>query len=143
MNFLFAAHSGLRYLVLLAGSVAFVMMLTGFLTRRPWGRPSRVSLAVFTGVMDVQILLGIAMVALGRFYPSLMGHIAMMLLAAVAAHALSVSARKQADGRRAHSLGLIGVVLAVVLIVLGIGAIGRGVFESRAGGAVEAAAERN
>jgi heme A synthase len=141
MNFLFAAHSGLRYLVLLAGLVAAVVMLTGFLSRRPWGRPSRISLAVFTGFLDLQALLGLAMVALGRFYPSLMGHIVMMVLAVVAAHGLSISARKQADGRRAHSLGLIGVVLPLVLIVLGIGAIGRGVFESRAGGAVEATAE--
>jgi hypothetical protein len=141
MNILFAAHSGIRFLVLLAALVAAVVMLTGFLQRKPWGRASRISMAVFTGVLDVQILLGIAMVALGRFYPSLMGHIVMMLLAAAAAHGLSVTARKQADGRRAHSLGLIGVVLALVLIVMGIGAIGRGPFESRIGEPVEAAAE--
>jgi len=141
MNFLFAAHSGLRYLVLLAALVAAGVMLTGFLSRRPWGRPSRISLAVFTGLLDVQILLGIAMVAMGRFYPSLMGHIVMMLLAAVAAHGLSVTARKQADGRRAHSLGLIGVVLALLFIVLGITAIDRGVLESRVGGRGEATAE--
>lgn len=131
---LYHAHSGLRYLVLLAGLAAAAVLLSGFLSRKPWGKPSRVSLAVYSGLMDLQVLLGIAMVALGRFYPALIGHLMMMLLAVVAAHGFSVVARKQADGRRAHSLGLIGVVLSLVLIVFGILAIRESVFESRAFG---------
>lgn len=131
---LYHAHSGLRYLVLLAALVAAFVMLTGFFTRRPWGKPSRIAMAVYSGVMDLQALLGIAMVGLGRFYPSLMGHLTMMVLAVVAAHGFSVVARKQTDGQRAHSLGLIGVVLSLALIVFGILAIRDGVFESRAFG---------
>lgn len=131
---LYHAHSGLRYLVLLAAAVAAVVLLMGLLGRKPWGRGSRVPLAIYTGLMDLQVLLGIAMVAMGRFYPSLMGHLTMMLLAVVAAHGFSVVARKQADGRRAHSLGLMGIVLSLLLIVFGIHAIRDSVFESRAFG---------
>jgi heme A synthase len=130
---LFQAHSGLRFLVLLAAAAAIVVLALGMASRRPYERPARIATAVFTGLLDLQILLGIALVALGRFYPSVLGHITMMVLAAVLAHALSVAARKAPDARRAHSLALIGVAGALVLIVLGIGAIGRGPFEMRTG----------
>jgi hypothetical protein len=122
---LFHAHSGLRFLVLLAAVVALVVQAMGLFGRRPYDRPSRLSMAAFTGLLDLQVLLGIALVALGCFYGPLMGHLMMMLLAAAAAHGCSVFARKQADGRRAHTVALVGVVLALLLIVVGIGAIGR------------------
>ncbi len=125
INGIFHAHSGLRYLVLLAGVVALVVLAMGAFGRQPFGRASRICLAAFTGLLDLQILLGIAMVVMGCFYPALMGHLMMMILAAVAAHALSVYARKQGDPRRAHTIALVGVVLALGLIFAGIGAIGR------------------
>lgn len=132
LNVLFQAHSGLRYLVLLAAVAAIVVLAWGWAARQPFGKPARIASAAFGGLLDLQIVLGLLMVALGLFYPSLMGHMTMMLLAAVSAHGLSVLARKQADPRRAHSMALIGVVLALLFIYLGIGSIGRGVLESRA-----------
>ncbi|HET7229382.1 MAG TPA: hypothetical protein VFJ16_05235 [Longimicrobium sp.] len=125
INGIFHAHSGLRYLVLIAGVVALIVMAMGAFGQRPFGKPSRISLAAFSGLLDLQILLGIVMVVLGCFYGALMGHLMMMIVAAVALHGLSVYARKQADPRRAHTIGLVGVVLAVALIVGGISAIGR------------------
>ncbi|SOD03454.1 hypothetical protein SAMN05216486_1144 [bacterium JGI 053] len=122
---LFHAHSGLRYLVLLAAVAALVAQAMGVFGRGPYGRASRISMAAFTGLLDLQIVLGIAMVVLGCFYGALMGHLMMMVLAAAAAHGCSVFARKQADARRAHTVSLVGVVLALALIVGGIGAIGR------------------
>jgi heme A synthase len=125
INGIFHAHSGLRYLVLLAGVVALIVLALGVFGRKPYERPSRISMAVFTGVMDLQVLLGIAMVVLGCFYSALIGHLMMMVLAAAAAHGCAVYARKQADGKRAHTIALVGVVLALALIVGGITAIGR------------------
>lgn len=131
LNMLFHAHSGLRYLVLLAALAAIVVLATGLSGKRPYAGAPRIVTAVFSGLVDVQIVLGLAMVVTGLFYPSLLGHILPMLLAAAAAHGLSVAARKAVDSKRAHSLALIGVVLALVFIVLGIAAIGRGPFERR------------
>lgn len=130
INGIFHAHSGLRYLVLLAGVAALIVTALGVFGRKPYERPSRIAMAVFTGVMDLQVLLGIAMVVFGCFYPALMGHLMMMVVAVAAAHGLSVYARKQADGRRAHTIALVGVVLALGLIVGGISAIGRTPFGS-------------
>ena len=125
INGIFHAHSGLRYLVLLAALVALIVLALGVFGRKPFGKPSRIALAVFSGLLDLQILLGIALVVMGCFYGALMGHLAMMILAAVALHALSAYGRKQAVPRRAHSIPLIGVVLALALIAGGIASIGR------------------
>lgn len=125
IEILFHAHSGLRYLVLLAGVVAIVVQALGIFGRKPYDRAPRISMAALTGLMDLQVLLGIAMVVLGCFYGALVGHLMMMVLAVAAAHFCSAFARKQADARRAHTVSLVGVVLALALIAGGIGAIGR------------------
>jgi heme A synthase len=125
LDAIFHAHSGLRFLVLLAAVVALLVQAMGVFGRRPYERPSRISMAAFSGLLDLQILLGIVMVVLGCFYGALMGHLLMMALAAGALHGCSVYARKQADGRKAHTVALVGVVLALLLIVGGISAIGR------------------
>ena len=125
INAIFHAHSGLRFLVLLAAVVALVVQASGAFGRRPYGRASRISMAAFTGLLDLQILLGITMVALGCLYGALMGHLVMMALAAIAAHGASSYARRQTDARRAHGVALVGIVLALALIAGGIAAIGR------------------
>ncbi|HEX9940292.1 MAG TPA: hypothetical protein VGB15_24370 [Longimicrobium sp.] len=125
INGIFHAHSGLRFLILLAAVVALIVLALGAFGRKPFGKPSRIAVAAFSGLLDLQIVLGIAMVVMGCIYGALMGHLAMMILAAIALHALSAYGRKQADARRAHTIALVGVVLALLLIAAGIGAIGR------------------
>jgi hypothetical protein len=66
MDMLFAAHSGFRYLVLLVGLIALAWFAIGALARRPFVRPSPAILAAFAGFLDLQILLGIALVIGGR-----------------------------------------------------------------------------
>ena len=126
MNFLFHAHSGLRYLVLLAGLVALAYFVSGLVAKRPVGKGVRVLGAIFSGLLDLQVLLGLVMVAMGRYYPRLIGHIVLMVLAAGVTHALLVINRKRPNP--GYLLPLIAVVAALVLIVGGILAIGRGVF---------------
>ena len=125
IEMLFHAHSGLRYLVLLAAVVALVMQAMGAFGDRPYERPSRLSMSAFTGLLDLQMLLGLAMLVLGCFYGALIGHLMMMVLAIAAAHGSSSFARKQADARKAHRISLAGVVVALVLITGGIMSIGR------------------
>ena len=130
MNFLYQAHSGLRYLVLLAAVIALVALGIGLASGRAAPR-GRVFALAFTGLLDLQVLLGLGLVIGGIFYGALMGHIVMMVLAAVVAHASSIMARRSGDDeRRATRLRFIGVVVALVLIVGGIMAIGRSVIGS-------------
>jgi heme A synthase len=125
MRMLFFAHSGLRYLVLLAGVIALLYFAYAVATKSGNERVSRILGASFAGLIDLQALLGIVMVVLGLFYSALIGHIFMMLGAAVVAHAAMVLARSSPEPARANSIRLMGVVVALLLIVGGIMAIGR------------------
>jgi heme A synthase len=130
MTFLYMAHSGLRYLVLLAGLIGALYFAAAFFSRRPDEKVGRILMAVFVGVLDVQIVLGLLLVIGGIYYPAVLGHIAMMLLAAAAAHVYSVRAKRAAVPQLAHRYRLIGTLLALGLVAAGVSAIGRGLFET-------------
>lgn len=140
MNMVYYAHSGLRYLVLLAGIAAIVILARGLSGKRPYDRPARTSSAIYTGTLHLQVVLGIIMVVLGRWYPALMGHLIMNLLAVVVATVLSAWAKREADSRRGYKYALTGVVVSLLLLMAGIAAIGRHPFQSRALDQIEAGA---
>lgn len=130
MNILFHAHSGLRYLVLLVGLVALAYFVSGLATKRPVTKGVRVLGAIFSGLLDLQMLLGLIMVLMGRYYPALIGHMVLMVLAIGVTHALlSINRKRPTPG---YLLPTIAVASALVLIVGGIMAIGRGVFSHTA-----------
>lgn len=130
MNALFFAHSGLRYLILLMTVVCLAVFLVGQAKQQPFGKLHRVVGASFAGLLHLQALLGLVMVAMGRFYPALIGHIAMMLLAAVVMQvSLVVNRRRPTPG---FVLPLGGVVVSVLLIAGGVMAIGRGLLQMTA-----------
>lgn len=131
MTMLFQAHSGVRYLVLLVGVLALLACLYSVATGRPV-RAAQGLTSAFTGLLDLQILLGLGLVIGGIFYDALVGHLVMMALAAVVAHVSSVRAKRAQDERKATMARLIGVGLALVLIVGGIMSIGRSVIGSGA-----------
>jgi len=122
---LFHAHSGLRYLVLLAALVAVAYLLRGWLARRAWDSVARIVGAIFTGLLDLQGLLGIGVALARPWQGPYVGHVVMMLLAIVAAHALGGSARRLADDHARYGRALLAVIVPLVLVVGGILAIGR------------------
>ncbi len=127
---LFHAHSGLRYLLLLLVAANLVVLVAGLAMKQPFGKLHRILGAAFAGTMHLQVVLGVVLVALGRYYPALIGHLVMMLLAAVLAQVLfSVNRRKPTPGL---VLPLVGVVGALVLMFGGVMAIGRGLLSSTA-----------
>lgn len=127
-NILFHAHSGLRYVVLLAGLLVLSYSLTSALRGQAWGRPGRVFLSGFVGVLDLQVLIGLILVFVRTFYPALWGHLAMMVLAAVVGHVALAMNKRRPPERQSHWLAAAGAGLALVLIVGGILSIGRPIF---------------
>lgn len=123
----FHAHSGLRYLVLLAGLMAFLYTLIAALRSRPWDRAGRILVSVFAGLLDLQILLGAILAFVWRFYPALWGHLIMMLLAAAALHAASIINRRRPPERASHMTAALATAGALILIVGGIAAIQRSI----------------
>jgi heme A synthase len=129
---LYYAHSGVRYLVLLAGFAVLVYAVYGLLTRRPYDQRMRKLGGAFAGLVHLQVLLGIGVLFTGRFYPALGGHIALMVFAAVAAQTVPSVMRRRPMEERTFFPHLIGTLAALALIVAGILAIPGGqVFGSR------------
>jgi hypothetical protein len=126
-NMLFHAHSGLRYLLLLAAVVALAIHLYGRFAGRPYSGAARISGAAFVGLLDVQLVVGLVLLAVWPFHGALIGHIVMMLLAVAAAHGLRVWARRSAADPERYLRAALAVAVPLVLIVGGILAIGRSV----------------
>ena len=131
MTGLFHAHSGIRFLILLLAALNVVVLGLGIVQKRPFGKLHRVLGTTFAGSLHLQVVLGVAMVALGRYYPALIGHMVMMVLAAVVAQvAMSVNRRRATPTLH---IPLIGVLVALLCIFGGVMSIGRGLFTMSAG----------
>jgi hypothetical protein len=132
MTGLLHAHSGLRYLVLTSALAALVVFGLGLFQKKPFTRAARIIGSVFAGLTHLQVALGLVMVAMGTFYPALIGHLAMMLAAAVVLQVLLSRNKRAAEP--GYRLPLIGTVVALVLMVGGIFAIGRHPLQMTVGG---------
>ena len=121
MEMLFAAHSGIRYLVLFTGLIALAWFAWGKASGRPFTRPAPTLLAAFIGFLDIQALLGLVLLIGGHRPPEIWGHVVLMIAAVAFAHGMN-KRRKRAPGYGAPLLAVAG---ALVLIVVGILSIGR------------------
>ena len=123
MTALFHAHSGLRYLVLLAGAVALAWFLYGWARGKPFAPPAPAILTALIGLIDLQIVLGFVLYIGGRTAPWILLHLGLMLAAAGVLHFTSIMRRRRAPA--GYALPLAGTVLAIVLMIGGILALGR------------------
>lgn len=128
---LFQAHSGIRYLVLLAGVIALIAALIA--ASRGGNGPDAMLTRIFVGVLDLQVLLGIILLVVRPFYGQLIGHIVLMVAAAAIAHIGSTRAKKQTVATAASRMRAITIGVALLAIVAGIMAIGRPIFGSGTG----------
>ena len=123
MSTVFFIHSGIRYLVLLAGLAAAIYLLFGLATRRDFDKLAGALAGAYVGLMDVQVLTGILLYLLIPAYPALMGHVVMMLAAVTVAHMASIVNKRREV--KSYYVALTGVALSLLLIVGGIMSIGR------------------
>ncbi|CAM3490718.1 hypothetical protein G4177_09245 [Corallococcus sp. ZKHCc1 1396] len=130
MTFFFHLHSGLRYLALLSGVIALAYFAFGVATKKPFDKVGRIIGASYSGFVQLQVLVGIGVLVTRGYYPALIGHIVMMVLAvSVIQGCLSANRRRTPPG---YVLPLVGTVLSLVFIAGGVMAIGRGLFTSTA-----------
>jgi heme A synthase len=120
---LYLAHSGLRYLVLLAAVAALIALAHAFVTGRSL-KIARAAATTFAVLLSVQILLGIGLVMGGLFSDSIVGHLVLMVLATVTAHGAALIAQRASSDRRELVVRVAGIALTVALIAAGIFAIG-------------------
>ena len=122
-----SAHSGFRYLVLLAGLLVIAYAAYGLATKREYDKTMRILSAAFTGLIDLTVLLGVAVLMTGTFYPQLGGHLVTMVLAAVVAHAVSMVMKRRPPEQRTYAPHIVGTLIVLGMISAGIMSIGRSV----------------
>ena len=127
---LFQAHSGVRYLVLLAGAAALIAAIIAA-TRGGKGADATLT-RIFVGVLDLQATLGIILLIMWTFYGQLIGHIIIMIAAVTIAHIGSARAKKQTVPVAASRMRAITIGITLLLIVAAIMSIGRPIFGSGA-----------
>lgn len=129
-----ALHSWLRWFVLLAGLIALVRAVSGWASGRAWTGADHRAGAVFVGLLDLQLVLGLLLyawlspitwtaltdMAAAMRNPMLrywaVEHVFGMLLALAVVHVGRARLRRAPDGRRHRIAALsIGVGLLVIL----------------------------
>jgi hypothetical protein len=125
MFVLLQAHSGVRYLVLLAGLLVVLYALFGLVTRRPFDRTMRILGAAFAGTLHLQVLLGIVLLFTGRFAAGMGPHIITMIFAAAVAQIVPSVMRRRPPQQRTWGPYLVGGLVSLALVVTGVVALGR------------------
>ncbi len=121
MTVLVSIHSFIRWLILAAGIIAIVRAAWGWLKGLECARPDNMLGGVFTGLVDLNILIGVVLLILewnDPERPTLL-HPLTMLLAAVVAHGTRVLGRKR-EARTRHLYQGLGFLVGFVLILIGI-----------------------
>ena len=123
MNFLLMAHSGLRWLILLAAAVAVVKFALGWLQGGDFKGMDRGLASAFSGLLDLQVTLGLVFLLWSGFagdgFPLFrIEHGFVMILAAVAGH---LPARwKNTESKRRFRNTLFSIVASILLVIVGL-----------------------
>lgn len=118
MTFVLIIHSLVRWLILAAGAVAIIRAAWGWLGTLDFARPDNVLGSVFTGLIDLNVLIGIILYIFGPDRPTLL-HPLMMILAAVVAHGARMLGREH-EAKTQHLYQDVGFLTSFVLITIGI-----------------------
>ncbi|GMV04951.1 MAG: hypothetical protein AMXMBFR53_12310 [Gemmatimonadota bacterium] len=114
-------HSGLRYLILLAGLAVILYALHGVIKKRPHDATMKNLAITFRSLMDVTLFTGIVVVMTGfGFYNDLGVHVILMLLATVVSHVVPAVMRKRKQEERTLLPYAVATAIALAMVALGV-----------------------
>ena len=121
LGFILQLHGDLRWLVALAALLTIVKYAAGWFRNMEYQRVDRILFAATTGLMDLNLLLGlILLVALGGGFPvHRIEHAVTMLIAVGVMHS-STRWRNSSSSMVKFRNGLLTVLVALVLVVVGV-----------------------
>lgn len=131
-------HDTLRWLILLTALITLLKYFIGWFGQKNWEKPDNILGAVFTGMLDLQLLTGLllygvyspmmkaAFLDFGaamknsdlRFYA--VEHLSLMLIAIVLVHIGRIKAKKSAGSKNKFGISLLFFGIAYILILAGI-----------------------
>ena len=137
-NIVLHAHSGFRWLVLLLVIFVVIKSLAGFFGRKPYAKLDNILSASFTGLMHLQLLLGLILyfflspltqAAFEDFGSAMrtselrfwaVEHLVLMLLAVIAAQVGRSISKKSTDSKVKFRFQAIFYGISLLLMLLGI-----------------------
>ncbi len=121
MSFLLRLHGELRWVVALVGVIAIVKFALGWVRRAEFKGADRALMAVFTGLLDLSLVLGLILLfgLGGGVLGYRVEHLVTMLLAVVVAHA-SAAWKRSDDSVVKFRNNLLVIVVAMALVVVGV-----------------------
>jgi hypothetical protein len=124
-NLIYQAHSGVRWLVVLATVVAIIAILIGLLQRRDFQTFARRWMTIFSSLVGLQWLLGVILiVALGVYTSTQWEHAATMTIALIVAHLYLAFRRRDDQTRYVASLAVI--IVTVIIVFVGVARLPQG-----------------
>lgn len=120
-------HSIIRWLVVVVAVASVLKFALGWARRMPWQSADRGLMSAFTGLIDLNVTLGIIMFIVwglqdGEWPMYRIEHAGTMLVAVVVAHA-TARWRKKGDDAAQFRNSLIIVVVVILLIVGGVASL--------------------
>jgi hypothetical protein len=127
MSVLLTIHSINRWLATLAALALIIRLIIGLIKKQPFDKSASTLTSAFSGLMDLQMLLGILFFVLDGLgktgFPAYRWeHAVTMLLAVIVAH-LPAIWKKHADAFRTRNT-LIAVSVSLLLVFIGISPLG-------------------
>lgn len=128
-NFLLQAHSGLRYLVLLAAVIVLVKSVIGWLGNTSYSKFDKIMAPAYVGLMHLQLLIGLLLYFIfspfvtynmsekvSRYWS--VEHISLMILAVIAAQLGRSISKKSNDTQVKFRFQTIFFGLSILLILV-------------------------
>lgn len=125
-NFLLHAHSGLRYLILLAAIIVVVKSIIGWLGSTSYSKFDKITAPAYVGLMHLQLLIGLILYFISPFVTYTMGekvsrywsveHISLMILAVAATQVGRSISKKATDAQVKFRFQTIFFGLSILLI---------------------------
>ncbi len=124
MNVVLAVHSIVRWLVVIVAVVAAVRYALVMAGRTQPGGMDRGLISGYTGLMDLNVLLGVILIVSLGFTLQRIEHAATNIIGVAAAHVFAQRAKKIEDPKVKARTNLLGVVISLAIIVVGVALIG-------------------
>ena len=130
MGIVLRLHSIVRWVIVLAAVIGigrYVLVMAG---RTPGSKMDRGLMSGFTGLMDLNVLLGLIYLLWSGlatpigFPMQRIEHAVTNVIAVVVAHIFAARARKAADDKVMARNNLLGIVISLVLVVAAVAVVG-------------------
>lgn len=118
MVFLEGLHGGVRWLIVLVALIGLIRFGLGWAMSGNYAKHDRILMSIFTGFMDLNLLLGLILLFWGGFSPTYrIEHAGTMIIAVVLAHLpMRWRKRESHDGKfRNNFLVILGVTLLIIV----------------------------